>query len=172
MVYIFDAAHLTRILSTGDEKLICSFFGHKDAPYALYPKIMEHIERLITQRNIEGFVVGNQGNFDSMVLKALRELKQVYPQICYNVALAYMPAKKHNYELYDPLETFLPEGIESVPKRFAISWRNKWMVRESDIILCYITHTCGGAAQFVNYARRQGKECINLFEGNGQNLTS
>lgn len=144
--------------------MVCSFFGHKDAPYSLYPKIKEYTEKLILQRNIESFMVGNQGGFDSMVLKALRELKQTYPHICYNVVLAYMPTQKQEYELYDPSETFLPEGIETVPKRFAISWRNKWMARESDVILCYITHSWGGAAQFVEYAMRQGKEVINLSE--------
>ena len=144
--------------------MVCSFFGHKDAPYSLYPKIKEYTEKLILQHNIESFMVGNQGGFDSMVLKALRELKQTYSHICYNVVLAYMPTQKQECELYDPSETFLPEGIETVPKRFAISWRNKWMVRESDLILCYITHSWGGAAQYVEYAKRQGKEVINLSE--------
>lgn len=144
--------------------MVCSFFGHKDAPQSLYPEIKANIELLITRRNVDSFMVGNQGGFDSMVLKALRELKQIYPHICYNVVLAYMPTQKQEYELYDPAETFLPEGIETVPKRFAISWRNKWMVRESDLILCYITHSWGGAAQFVEYAKRQRKEVINLAQ--------
>lgn len=78
------------------------------------------------------------------------------------VILAYMPGEKQEYEFYDPTETFLPEGIESAPKRFATSWRNKWMVRESQVVVCYITHSWGGAAQFVEYAEKQGKEIINL----------
>ena len=142
--------------------MVCSFLGHKDAPQSLYPKIKEYTEKLIAEQNINSFMVGNQGGFDSMALKALRELKKRYPHICYNVVLAYMPAQTQEYELYDPSETFLPEGIETVPKRFAISWRNKWMVRESDVVLCYITHSWGGAAQFVEYAQRQGREIINL----------
>ena len=108
--------------------------------------------------------MGSHGSFDSIVLKALRELKQAYPHICYNVVLAYMPGEKQSYEIYDPTETLLPEGIETAPKRFAISWRNKWMVRESQIVVCYIDHTWGGAAQFVKYAKNQGKEIINLAE--------
>ena len=142
--------------------MVCSLFGHKDAPQSLYPKIKEYIEGLITEQNINSFMVGNQGGFDSMALKALRELKPMYTHICYNVVLAYLPVQKQEYELYDPAETFLPEGIETVPKRFAISWRNKWMVRESDVILCYITHSWGGAAQFVEYAKHKGKKIINL----------
>ena len=144
--------------------MVCSFFGHKDSPQFLYTKIKDAIEYLISQRNADSFLVGNQGNFDSMVLKALRELKQVYPHICYNVVLAYMPSQKQEYKLYDTSETFLPEGIETVPKRYAISWRNKRMLQESDVILGYITHSWGGASQSIAYAGRQGKEIINLFK--------
>ena len=144
--------------------MVCSFFGHKDAPQSICTQIKANIELLITQKKTDRFIVGNQGNFDYMVLKSLRELKQSYPHISYSIALAYMPSHKQEYELYEPEETFLPEGIETVPKRFAISWRNKWMVRESNLIFCYITHSWGGAAQFIEYAKRQGKEVINLSE--------
>ena len=146
--------------------MICSFFGHKDTPSSVYPKLMDTLKALITNRGVTSFMVGNQGGFDSMVLKALRELKQVYPHICYNVVLAYMPGEKQEYEFYDPTETFLPEGIESAAIRFSISWRNKWMVRESQLVVSYITHSWGGAAQFVEYAEKQGKVIINLVNRN------
>ena len=116
------------------------------------------------QKNADRFIVGNQGAFDSMVLRALRELKCDYPHIQYSIVLAYMPANKTAFELYDSSETLLPEGIENVPKRFAISWRNKWMVKQADMVVCYVTHSWGGAAQFTDYARRQGKEILNLAE--------
>ncbi len=142
--------------------MVCSFLGHKDTTLSIYPRLVVEIERLIRDRDVRDFMVGNQGSFDSTVLKVLRELKQKYPDISYHVVLAYMPGRKQEYEFYEPHETFLPEGIETVPKRFAISWRNKWMVRESDVVLSYITHSWGGAAQFVEYAERQGKEVINI----------
>jgi hypothetical protein len=65
--------HLPRLLSKGDPAVVRSFFGHKDAPQSLYPEIKANIELLITQRNVDSFMVGNQGSFDSMVLKALRD---------------------------------------------------------------------------------------------------
>lgn len=144
--------------------MVCSFFGHGDASEQVYPALRETIEELIMKRGAANFLVGTHGNFDSMVLKALREMKKKYPDIIYNVVLAYMPAEKQEYELYHYSETLLPEGIETVPKRFAISWRNKWMARECDVVVCYITHSWGGAAQFVKYAKNQGKEIINLSE--------
>ncbi len=142
--------------------MVCSFFGHKDAPQSIYPQIKGSIEQLIIQRNIYSFMVGNNGRFDSMVLKALREMKEKYPHICYNVVLAYIPSDKNEHELYDPSETLIPDGIEARPKRFAISYRNRWMVQKSNVVLCYITRSWGGAVQFVQYAQRQGKDIVNL----------
>jgi uncharacterized phage-like protein YoqJ len=142
--------------------VVCSFFGHSDASEQVYPVLRETIEELITKRGAINFLVGTHGNFDSMVLKALREAKTKYPDIIYNVVLAYMPAEKQEYELYHYSETLLPEGIETVPKRFAISWRNKWMVHKSQIVICYIIHNASGAAQFVQYAEHRGKETIRL----------
>lgn len=74
-----------------------------------------------------------------------------------------MPGLKQKETVY-PIETIYPEGMEKVPKRYTISWRNKWMVNESDIILCYVRHSSGGAAQFVEYGRQKGKMIINLAD--------
>jgi len=56
----------------------------------------------------------------------------------------------------------LPEGIETVHPRFAISWRNKWMIKQSDYVVTYITHSWGGAAQFAGKAEQQKKKVIHL----------
>ena len=90
----------------------------------------------------------------------LKELQQEYPRIRYAVVLAYLPGKKAEYE--DLSDTILPEGIESIPPRFAISWRNNWMLKQSDYVVTYITHPHGGAAQYAYKATRMKKLVINL----------
>ena len=139
--------------------MTCTFFGHKDAPEAIYPRLLEVIEELFLERNVDRFLVGTHGSFDSLALKALRELKKKHPLLVYSVVLAYIP-DANNY--YEDSETIFPEGIEVVPKRFAITHRNEWMVRASDVVVCYIDHSWGGASQFVEMATKQGKEIINL----------
>ena len=59
-------------------------------------------------------------------------------------------------------DTMLPEGIETVPRRFAISWRNNWMLDRADYVVTYITHSWGGAAKYANLARKKGKTVIRL----------
>ena len=92
----------------------------------------------------------------------MKELKKEYPQINYAVVLAYMPGKKTEYDDYS--DTMLPEGIESVHPHYAISWRNNWMLKQSDYVVTYITHSYGGAANYANKACRQQKIVINTAE--------
>lgn len=136
----------------------CTFFGHHDCPEYIRPKLCETIIDLILNENVDMFYVGNHGHFDSMVRSILRELQMAYPQIGYAVVLAYMPGKSAEGEDYS--DTMLPEGIERVPKRFAISWRNNWMLEHSDYVVAYVTHSWGGAVQFVEKAEKRGQKVI------------
>ena len=138
----------------------CTFFGHRDCPESIKPKLREVLVDLITNHNVDMFYVGNQGRFDAIVRGVLRELKKEYPQINYAVVLAYMPGKQMEFDNY--ADTMLPEGIESVHPRYAISWRNNWMLWQSDYVVTCITHSWGGAAQFAEKAKSQKKIVINL----------
>ena len=142
--------------------MVCCFFGHKDAPESIKPTLEQAIENLIISKGVDSFLVGNQGAFDAMALSVLRQLKQKHPHISYNVVLAYMPKEQVEYDLYEFGETMLPEGIESVHPKFAISWRNKWMVNESDAVICYVKHSWGGAAKYLDMAKRKKKIIINM----------
>ena len=142
--------------------LSCTFFGHRECPESIKPKLKEVLIDLINNHNADMFHVGNQGRFDAIVRSVLRELKKEYPQINYAVVLAYFPGKQKEYDDYS--DTMLPEGIEAVHPRYAISWRNNWMLRQSDYVVTYITHFWGGAAQYAAKAARQGKIVINLAD--------
>ena len=138
-----------------------TFFGHKDTPKEIEPTLRATLIDLIENHGATEFYVGNNGNFDTMVRRQLENLSQTYP-ITYNIVLAYIPTKKSEYDVFT--NTILPEGIETIPKRFAISYRNKWMVEQSDVVVTYVTHSFGGAAQFKAMAERQGKTVIELSE--------
>ena len=71
-----------------------------------------------------------------------------------------MPREKA--PLNDSDHTLLPEGIETVPPRFAIEYRNKWMIDHSDIVVTYVTRSFGGAATFRDLAKKKGKIVIDL----------
>ena len=137
----------------------CTFFGHRECPDSIKIKLREVLIDLITNHDVDMFYVGNQGQFDAIVHSVLRELKKEYPQINYAVVLAYMPGKQTEYDDYS--NTMLPEGLESVHPRYAISWRNNWMLQQADYVVTYITHSWGGAAQYTEKARNEGKTIFN-----------
>ena len=138
----------------------CTFFGHRDCPDTVKPRLRQVLIDLIENHNVDMFYVGNQGRFDAIVRSELRDLQREYPQINYAVVLAYMPGKQTEYD--DHSDTMLPEGIESVHPRYAISWRNNWMLKQSDYVVTYITHSYGGAAKYATKAKRLGIQEISL----------
>ena len=140
----------------------CTFFGHRECPDWIKDRLRELLIDLAINHDVDTFYVGNQGRFDAIVRSVLRKLKKEYPQINYAVVLAYMPGRQMDYDDYS--DTMLPEGIESVHPRYAISWRNNWMLRQSDYVVTYITHSWGGAAHFAESARKQNKHIINIAE--------
>ena len=130
----------------------CTFFGHCDCPSSIKSKLRKVLIDLIESHAVDMFYVGQQGAFDSMVRSVLKELVSLYPHINYAVVLERMPPKRDEFDTRDYSDTLLPEGIEKVHPRFAISWRNKWMIKQSDYVVTYITHSWGGAAQFAELA--------------------
>ena len=79
-----------------------------------------------------------------------------------------MPSGQEGFNRLDEFHTIIPEGIEQVYPRFAISWRNKWMIKQSDYVVVYITHSFGGATQFANFAAKKGKNVINIADINAR----
>lgn len=140
----------------------CTFFGHGDSPLSLIGKLEGVLEELILNENADRFYVGNHGNFDFYAYNALKKLQKKYPHICVTVVLAYMPSGKEQNIYFDNTESLLPYGIENVPKRYAVSFRNKWMIENSHYVITYVTKSGGGAEKFACLARKKGKICIDL----------
>ena len=135
-----------------------TFFGHRDTPKETEPALRLTLIDLIENKNATVFYDGNHGNFDAMVRRQLGRLSKTYP-IKYYVVLAYMPGKNDKPDEH----TLLPEGIETVPRRFAINYRNKWMLNKSDIVVTYVTRNFGGAWEFKHMARKNKKKVFELF---------
>lgn len=150
--------------------MIISFFGHKNTPSSIKPFLAQTVQRLIETNEKVTFLVGTHGAFDLMAHSVLKQAMERYPDITCYIVLAYIPVGV-NAEQY-ALPTLVPEGIENVPKRFAISFRNNFMVSESDTVVCYIVRDWGGAAQFVEKARKKGRMIINLAQPDALNIST
>ena len=144
----------------------CTFFGHRDCNDDIESEVYACVENLI-RNNVAVFYVGTQGNFDAMVHRVLKKLKVKYPHIKCNIVFAYLPDKKEVSES----DSVYPEGIENVPPRFAIDYRNKWMINNSEYVVCCVKYNFGGAYKFLKFAEKQKKSVINLFNELNKNPT-
>ena len=139
--------------------MICTFFGHRDTPPEIQASLREVILHLIETQGVHQFFVGNQGSFDAMACSLLSGFEQTHG-IKYETVLAYFPKKESIPSAADHI--ILPEGIETVPPRFAIEYRNKWMIDRSDIVITYVCRSFGGAAKFKSLAIRKKKNCYRI----------
>lgn len=137
--------------------MIVTFFGHAQI---LQREEIEKwlyvvIENLIEQGAIT-FYLGGYGAFDSLAASVLRVQKKRYPHIELVLVLAYLNTGRNTSDydstLYPPLET--------VPRRFAIPYRNRWMVESADAVVAYVLHDWGGAATTLRYAKQKNKRII------------
>ena len=116
----------------------------------------------IIHHHVDTFYVGRQGIFDSIVRCVLKEPAQIYPHIKFFVVLERVPERKNEFIIDDYSETILPEGIENISPRYAISWRNRWMLRQAEYVVTYIPHSWGEAVKFALMAVKAKKKVHNL----------
>ena len=141
-----------------------TFFGHRTAPAYVKEPLKGVLTKLICEQGATTFYVGSQGNFDCIVKKTLSELRKIYAHISYSIVLAYLPIEKDELDFTDYTETLHPCGLETVPPRFTISARNRWMIEQADTIVTYVRHPGGGAARFRELARKKGKRIVELSD--------
>lgn len=134
--------------------MVCCLFGHKNTPNSIYCKLEETIKYVIEHESVDYFLLGNNGYFDFMALHILRNIACEYPDVSYSVVLAYLPTTHKEDWPYSKRETVYPEGLETIHPKYAIAWRNNWMVDSSDIAISYVTHSWGGAAKYTELAKK------------------
>ncbi len=153
------------------EIYIVSFFGHRDfhRHLELEDKLDMILRNLIKDKEYVDFLVGRNGEFDRFVSSGIRRAKKAYDDSnsSHILVLPYATAEYLNNEesfneYYDDIEICYDASISHF--KSAISVRNRTMVDRSDLIICYIEETHGGAFEAVEYTRKTGKKVINLAE--------
>jgi uncharacterized phage-like protein YoqJ len=140
----------------------CAFIGNKNTPFKVKGILAQAIRDLILNDNVTSFYVGTHGAFDKMVQEVLEELSKEYTFIKYSVVLAYLPKVRDDTIPYE--KTIYPDGLEKIPPKYAIIERNKWMINQSDILICYVVDSFSNSFTFKEFAEKKGKCVINLFD--------
>ena len=142
----------------------CFFIGHRDADERLLPQLIRTIEQLVSQENVTCFYVGGYGGFDRIAAGAVKQVKRRHPEIILMLVLPYHPAERPVQTPYGFDGTYYPEGMDTVPRRFAIVQANKHMVDNVDWLVAYVRHGACNSWKILEYAQKQGVSCININE--------
>ena len=135
----------------------CFFMGHREADERLLSRLEQTVEQLITEANIRYFYVGGYGGFDRISAIAVKKAKQRHPDITLMLVLPYHPAERP-VETPDGFDgTFYPDGLENVPKRYAIVRANRCMVETCDWLVCYVRHGASNSRNLLEYAQRRAR---------------
>lgn len=102
------------------------------------------------------FLLGGYGHFDALAASAVYRAKAQFGDILSILVLPY-PDREFDPAFYDG-SVYPP--LEHVPRRYAISRRNQWMVERADIVVAYVSHHWGGAAKTYAYAIKKEKQVI------------
>ena len=73
--------YLLLIHSLTGDYMVCTFFGHRDAPTEIRDKLQAVLVDLIENHDADTFYIGNNGSFDAMARNVLIELKPIYPPL-------------------------------------------------------------------------------------------
>lgn len=133
----------------------CTFFGSRDTLEQALPSIENAILELI-RLGVVDFYVGNNGNFDHLAQLALIGLRGRY-EIKIHILLAYINEMAlSGFQDY----TEFCEGLENVPKRFAICRRNNIMLQKATFVITNAHKSTGNSRTWLSKAIQQGKKII------------
>lgn len=152
-----------------------AFFGHRKIfdDCTISKRLMKTLKEIIP-KGFSRLLIGSHGDFDKIVLSTcLNYRENINYNIKINVVLTNLSLinKDDNghsrIEFYNNknCETFFYD-IEEVYFKNRITFSNKRMIDESDLIICYVdmkSHR-SGAKTAIYYALKQNKRVINLFK--------
>ena len=149
--------------------MIVTFFGHTKIPYGneVSNKLSQLLEEKINGQDVT-FYLGCNGRFDGVALYCCVQYKEKHG----NARLAfvtpstnekYLKSRKNRLEIFD--EIVYPD-LENAPTQSATVDRNRYMVRQSDLVICYVQNKVTNSSKLMDYAISLQKPYYNLYSLN------
>ena len=152
----------------------CCFFGHRTIKETeeMKAKLMEKIEKLITDENVDTFLFGSKSRFNSLCLELVTEIKEKYPHIKRIYVRAEFPIINDSYTVYLKKfyeDTYYPDKILTAGKAVYVE-RNHEMIDNSHFCIVYydeenvpVTRNSGTKIA-LDYAVKHKKKIINYAQ--------
>ena len=150
--------------------MVITFFGHSSfvGRSEYEERVLKFLESVVGDRTAEMYL-GGYGGFDAFAYSCCKKYKQTHPNVSLVFITPYITAeyqKNHLEGLRSLYDFIVYPQIEDKLPRFAITYRNKWMVENADHIVVGIDHAYGGAYRAYRHALTKGKPIVNVIENN------
>ncbi len=127
-------------------------------------KILKFLESSIKGKNVV-FLLGGYGGFDRSAYSVASTYKKEHPNATLIFVTPYLNEsyqRNHLALLKEEYDSILYPPIENRPPKFAITYRNRYMVDESDIVIAYVKRNFRGAFKTLEYAKKLNKKILNI----------
>ena len=142
-----------------------SFIGHRrvDDFCFVEEQLDNLIEDLIRTKEYVEFYVGKNGEFDTMVASAIKRCQKRLGKEN-NSLILVLPYTVADMEFLEDFydEIWIPDELHGVHFKNAITKRNEWFVKNSDMLIAYVLRTEGGAATCLKRASSMGISIQNI----------
>lgn len=145
----------------------CTFTGHRelsDLNFALLDRVILHLVKNGCRR----FLCGMARGFDLTAAESLLALKKQYPDISLIACVPFGEQARY-FSASDKLryERIIANCAEVVCLsdnyyNGCMHIRNRYMVDNSDVVICYLRKKTGGTYYTVKYAEKKGVKCIKI----------
>ncbi len=154
------------------EKTVC-FTGHRiiepEKRGSLFAQLIDEIKSLL-EAGYRYFGAGGALGFDTLAAQAVLKLREEYPQIR---LILVLPCKEQtrgwpaaDVDIYNEILHQADKVVYTAEHyyRGCMFKRNRHLVDNSSICICYLTTDHGGTAYTVQYAQSQQLRIINLAD--------
>lgn len=149
----------------------CCFTGHRRISNDEVKEVKTRLKHTISAAIDQGYLYFGAGGalgFDTLAALTVLELKKKYPYIklilvlpCINQTKGW---SKKDVEVYEQIKSRCDKYVYTSENYFngCMQKRNRPLVDNSSLCVCYLTENRGGTVYTVNYARQKGLKVINL----------
>lgn len=153
------------------KKFTVCFSGHRKIPPELYETVMQRLEETVVYLIHKGYIffcAGGALGFDTMAAQTVLKLQSTYPDIRLFLVLPCVSQTRgwsiSDSEEYEQIKrhannvVYVSQGYS----RGCMFKRNRHLVDNSSVCVCYLTENSGGTAYTANYAKTKNVTVINI----------
>ena len=147
------------------------FTGHRHIPENELPLIKERLRSVVAdliERGYRFFGAGGALGFDTLAALTVLELRENYPQMKLILVLPCRDQttnwKREDISVYNDI-LCKSDKVVYLSERYyngCMHERNRYLVDNSSVCICYLCRNTGGTAYTVAYARECGCDIVNI----------